>query len=441
MPPPTVRMEGTGLLYVGYVLLMGIEYLGLGNDLSILKALHVSTLLHYGLFAAVLLRAPKSELFKERQVKIYLVFFLMTCLSVFYGYVQTRALNSIEPFAMGLIMLFLTIYLVDRKSRIDGLAALFAVVAVVLLVRNLGKMGAAARASIFTASYFMGDGNDFAWGLAVMFPIVMVLVIGRRSLVTRAVGAVGMLACIMGLVGTQSRGGTLGLAAAAAYGWWYASRRKAMWAAAVPVLAVGLIIIAPSGYFDRIQTVTEYDEDNSALARLQAWGAAVEMAMYNPLGVGAGNFNSAYGRDFIPEESRVTYGGQRWLSAHSIYFKVLGEYGFIGAAMLIMLLVANIRQNRGSRRLAAEKGAHIWADDRWPELINMSVCAFAVAGAFLSGFQYPHLFILTGLSMATRRMLDATAAAAPAVQPAAAPLDRLTVQARAALFRRRVAQR
>ena len=70
---------------------------------------------------------------------------------------------------------------------------------------------------------------------------------------------------------------------------------------------------------------------HGALARLEAWGAAIKMSIDYPLGVGAGNFNSAFGRHYIDlSNSRVGWGAQRWISAHRIYFKVLGEFGVLG---------------------------------------------------------------------------------------------------------------
>ena len=97
-------------------------------------------------------------------------------------------------------------------------------------------------------------------------------------------------------------------------------------------MAVLTVIAAPAGYFKRMNTVTEYQQDNSAQARIQAWTAGVHMALDHPFGVGAGNFPSVHGRFYMPsdENNRVGWGGHRWANAHSIYFKVLGEYRLPG---------------------------------------------------------------------------------------------------------------
>jgi O-antigen ligase len=172
-------------------------------------------------------------------------------------------------------------------------------------------------------------------------------------------------------------------------------------------VVVVMAIVAPAGYFQRMNTVTEYQQDNSAQARIQAWTAGLHMALDHPMGVGAGNFASVHGRYYMPsdEDNRVGWGGRRWANAHSIYFKVLGEYGFPGLAMLLLTIFTLMQHNTASRRaiLAAPEGAPF--TDYWPAFVNMSTIAFAVCGIFLGGFNYPHLFVLTGICIAIRRVI------------------------------------
>ena len=75
----------------------------------------------------------------------------------------------------------------------------------------------------------------------------------------------------------------------------------------------------------------------------------------------------------------------RWISAHSIYFKVLGESGFIGFFLLLGIIGTNFRDNRLSLRFAIEHPDKSAIEDRWPALLNVGLVGFAVAGAFLGG--------------------------------------------------------
>jgi hypothetical protein len=162
---------------------------------------------------------------------------------------------------------------------------------------------------------------------------------------------------------------------------------------------VGVLSFAPVTYVDRLETIGTYSEDTSAKGRMEAWGAAINMALDHPLGVGAGNFNSAYGRFYRSDE----FFSARWISPHSVYFLVLGEYGFLGLFILVTILFFNFRQNqRSSHCLRQIVGPPI--APLWPTCINASLVAYAVGGAFLGGINYPHLYVLTALTIGTKVM-------------------------------------
>jgi putative inorganic carbon (hco3(-)) transporter len=426
--PEAAHVEGTGPLFVGYLLLIVIEYLALQQDLPILKVIRFSTILSYSLAIMVAIRAPKLDLFERPQTRLMLAFIALTMVSIAWAVVKVRAFDSIRPLVDYFCFMLITVYVVDRRSRVKWLCATIAFVASVLVLRNLNQLGDASRSMHFNASYFMGDGNDFSWGMNMMLPIAVFLVISKQPLLFRLVGAGGTVLCLMGIIGTSSRGGSLGLVAAGLFAWLFVAKRRALGMVAI-VFGVCLVaFLAPSGYFTRMQTVTPtgIDEDNSAQIRLQAWGAAVAMALDYPLGVGAGNFGSAYGRWYRPVEGegRIGYGANRWVAAHSIYFKVVGEYGFPGVVMLLWLIGSNISANMTSRRPLRQLPAGAPLDDLWPGLLNMSMIGTAVCGVFLGGFNYPHLFLLSGLAMSTSRIVEYSRVKVTAKAATAAPTAR-----------------
>lgn len=406
--PGRAAISGSGLLFLGYLLLVFIEYTGLPQQVGILKVTRFASVLSYSLIAVVLVKTSLQDVFASRATKLLIGFLVFTILSFLWAFVQLYAIAAIRPLVDYLGFMLLTATLLDRRSRMGWFCATFSVVAMLLVLQNLEKLTAGGkREGHFLSAYFMGDGNDFAWWMALTLPLTFSLVIGRRSLLMRAIGLAGTGACLLGVVGTQSRGAFIGIAGAFLYGWLFVSRKKAVGAVLVGIAAVGLVIAAPSGYFARMNTVTEYKEDNSARARIQAWTASLHMAMDHPLGVGAGNFASVHGRFYLPsdENNQVGWGGHRWANAHSIYFKVLGEYGFLGLGMLLAIIATLLHQNYLSRRLIRAHPDGAPFDEYWPAFLNMSTIAFAVCGIFLGGFNYPHIFVLTGLSIAVQRVL------------------------------------
>lgn len=393
--------------FVGLMVLLLIEYLALGDDFPPLKAVRFTTILSYVLFWMAL-AGTSRDLPTRPQTQIALYFIVMSIASMMWAVITSEAFDSIRPLVDYLALMIGTAYVVDRRERVQWLAITVAFIGAVLVFRNLNALGDVTRSMHFKASYFMGDGNDFSWGLNMMLPLAVFLVFSKQPLVVRLGGAAASVMCLMGIIGTSSRGATIGLAAGALFAWLFVSTRRLL-GGVLLALGVALVVaLAPSGYFARMQSVTSYEEDNSAQIRLQAWTAAVQMAMDYPFGVGGRNFGSAYGRFYRPAEGtgRITYGANRWVAAHSIYFKVLGEYGLPGLFMLLLLIWVNLRMNQRSMRALRVEGRAPPIDPLWPGLLNMSLVATAVSGTFLGGFDYPHLFLISGLTMATKQITD-----------------------------------
>jgi probable O-glycosylation ligase (exosortase A-associated) len=245
----------------------------------------------------------------------------------------------------------------------------------------------------------------------------------------RLFGLVGVCSAALAVVGTQSRGATLAVVTAGLYYWLALSKRRMAGLVTIAALAALALTFAPQSYFSRI-TETDVQTDSSAQGRLRAWGAAFQMALDFPLGVGVGSFNSAYGRYYMPEEDDV-FSSRRWISAHSIYFKVLGESGFLGFILLIAVLVTNFRDNGRCLRFARAHPESSAIEDRWPALLNFGLIGYSVAGAFLGGLSYPHLYFLSGLTVACRQMTvdRPVQAAAPAPAVVARPVSNVALLA------------
>src|SRR5690606_24820523 len=104
---------------------------------------------------------------------------------------------------------------------------------------------------------------------------------------------------------------------------------------------------APPVYFERLSTITHYQNEGSAMGRITAWKAGTRMALDNPVtGVGAGHFAVSFGTRYRPPEAE----GMPWLTAHSSYFLVLGELGLPGIIAFLILTWGNIRANGKMRR-------------------------------------------------------------------------------------------
>jgi putative inorganic carbon (HCO3(-)) transporter len=256
--------------------------------------------------------------------------------------------------------------------------------------------------SYIAGATFLGDGNDFALSVCVLLPMTLALVLkpqGRfRRLTTFGIAAMLLLA----IVGSQSRGGTLGVIAVAGY-LWMTSKRKLASLIGIVVAAVIIALFASDAYFSRMSTIRNYQSEGSAEGRIIAWKASVRMAMSNPLlGVGLGNFPTEFGSKYRPSDR-----GMPWMTAHSSYFLVLGELGLPGVIVFLALVFGGLRATLAVKRRLIDAGRdppslEVSEVIRLLGLLAASAVGFAVPGAFLSAAYYPHIFVLTGILVSAR---------------------------------------
>ena len=133
-----------------------------------------------------------------------------------------------------------------------------------------------------------------------------------------------------------------------------------------------------------MSTISEYEEDGSAMGRINAWWFAFNLAADRPLvGGGFRTFQDHLFLQYAPDPHDVH-------DAHSIYFEVLAEHGFVGLALFLAIGVLALLH---AGRLAKLKPADQSLDwiPRLAGLLQVSLVSYATTGAFL-GLAYFDLY-------------------------------------------------
>src|SRR5574337_1837344 len=90
---------------------------------------------------------------------------------------------------------------------------------------------------------------------------------------------VAILLTAIAAIGTQSRGALVALTVTGAI-FWLKSRGKLVTGLLITV-AVGVVLnLMPEAWFERMMTIETYDQDASALGRINAWWTAWRVANY-----------------------------------------------------------------------------------------------------------------------------------------------------------------
>ncbi len=392
-------------IYLGLILFFVFEYMRPSDYLSVLGMLRANSLIPLSLLLFTMI-SPRSEedvpLFEIPNAKTLIIYGALFVISIMSARLTYNAFVTFRG-VMGYIFLFyILVRNVKTVKEVRGIFMTLTIIHLVIILLNPQVLDPHTRRYIRSGP-FLSDGNDFALSLCICLPMCVFLVqtaVGRfRKILWSTIVAFLAFAVLT----TQSRGGSLALVAVVLY-LINESRRRARWAIVVAVVGLVLASYGSAQYLDRMSSIAEYETDATAQQRIEAWKAGARMAADHPLtGVGAGGFSSAYGSLYRPPEYAGRRGGMKWANAHSIYFQLLGELGFPGLIMLVLMLTGNFIGNRNVRKTiirGEEQDAlgigHIFV------ALNGSIIGYAVGGAFLTAVYYPHLYVILGLVSASR---------------------------------------
>jgi putative inorganic carbon (hco3(-)) transporter len=227
---------------------------------------------------------------------------------------------------------------------------------------------------------------------------------------------------------TYSRGGLIGLAVVLVVLFVKARRRILLVPAAVAAV-VAFTMFAPPEWISRMQTLENVGagEDGSANLRLMSWQVALGIATDSPI-VGGGFkvfVHRATYDIYMPEYPR-SFGHD----AHSIYFNLLGEHGWVGLGLFVTLVVMVLLKLYHLRRLARGHPEIAWAAN-YAHMLQASIATYLVNGATLSVAYVDVVYQILILAPLIHAVAMQQLAAGPAESAAGLPAPVAVTAARA----------
>jgi O-antigen ligase len=268
---------------------------------------------------------------------------------------------------------------------------------------------------------FLGDENDLAIACVMLLPFGVVGFQQLSGLPRWLCGALAGL-MILGVGASFSRGGFLGLAAAAGYCLFFGRHRVRNLLLGVTA-AVLLFALAPASYKGEMSTI-QNTETGTAETRFFLWTAATRIWLDYPI-MGVGGYNTKYRiGEYQPKggfgdlfEAREFH-ERDWsgLAIHSLYFELLADRGLVGVGLFAAIAFLHYRTCVRLRR-AAQEGRLPGGRRRDVYLfalaLEASMTGFLTAGAFLSMATYPHFWFLSAQAVALDRWARRPAATPP----------------------------
>jgi putative inorganic carbon (HCO3(-)) transporter len=185
-------------------------------------------------------------------------------------------------------------------------------------------------------------------------------------------------------IGTYERSALVGLVVLGAY-MWARSKHKFAFGAVAAIGVILIIYTTSSAWNARVETIGNFEQENSALTRLLVWRWTLDFASSHPFGGGFQAFVINH-IEFPATDSRppiIEFGR----AFHSIYFEMLGEHGYPGLAMFLLIAGITVLKLRRIAKQARDHAELEWVTSL-SNALQSGLVVFLTCGAFVGiGFQ------------------------------------------------------
>lgn len=335
-----------------------------------------------------------------RETKVLLVFVCWMGVTTYFAVYPALAEEQLVKVLKIQLMIFLAMLLITDKERLDML--------VLTIALSIGFYG--FKGGIFTiinggvyrvqgpSGTFIDGNNELGLAMAMTVPLLYYCSnqgYGHRW-IRRSLLVVLVLTAVAA-IGTQSRGALLGMVAMGGM-FWLKSKQKVAIAIYACMAIVLVVLVMPGEWYERMGTIRTPGEDPSAMGRINAWHMALNLALARPLGGGFETFRPEMFALYAPNPGDVH-------DVHSIYFEVLGEHGFVGLGIFLVLALFTWFSASKLMRVTRTIPEMRWLGDL-AAMVQVSMIAYATAGAFLGMAYFDYYYNLVLIIIAGQGILS-----------------------------------
>jgi len=278
-----------------------------------------------------------------------------------------------------LLFTFVTLGLMNSKNRLHALLW--------TIVLCLGYF--ALKGGVFTVltggdnhvfgppRSFIADNNQLALALVMSLPLVRYLQMQapNKWIWLGLAGAIPLW--LLAILGSQSRGAFVAMACMLIF---LVLKSRYRLYSGLALIFAGLMAFAfmPQSWQERMESIQNYQQDTSFQGRVDMWRFAVDVANDSPIIGGGFNvfYDDAYRQYYLPPDTMGR-------AVHSIYFEVLGEHGYVGLLLFLMIGITAFFTCSKVIRLTRHRPDLRWAHDLAP-MLQVSLVGYAVNGLTLN---------------------------------------------------------
>jgi len=360
---------------------------------------------------SIVLNFNKLSKPKGAAVPILIVLFaLWVTLTTYYAYFPTPAWYKWDVSIKTLIMSFLLLFVVNSKKQLEFIIITFSLsigyfVMIAGMKSAAGGGGYGARLISSSGNSGLSESSTLAMVAVLLIPFVLFL--KNHTLLFSHLKRywymwnLSVLVVVASVIGTTARTGLIALSAYVAI---YIMRTKNKLR---NITIVALTVYLSFSFFvtdewtQRMDTLQEVQTEGSAMGRIMVWRWTIDFVKENPMGGGFGSFRANGGEWQLYNDP--PYSGTNFKAYHSVYFEVLGEHGYAGLCLFLMLIAVTFLNNN---KIYKDKTTSV--EDPWFHTLaltlNHCLIIFCVAGAFIGVAFQPVIYSLIAFSALLRKI-------------------------------------
>ncbi len=330
---------------------------------------------------------------------IFLAFLGIMAITIITAENNRYAYNSFQDMMIAFIVFVIATNMIKSPNQLRYLIWLlllvhfyFAIMGIYNYQSGLFVFGGLATSGV-VGSGFIGDENDFALALNVMIPFAFYIFIASQNKVKKYFSLLILMALVIGVVSSMSRGGWVGLMAVFLF-IIFKAKRKFTGLAIVLILSLVIASFAPSKYWEEIKTISDTQE-TTAQTRINYWKAALRMYWDNPIiGVGANNGGVRMPEYVTGFAEPATQWGRTF---HGTIPQVMAELGTLGLILYLLMFFCALKYLIGIQKRKTSE-----SNDMLISIANSiigALIAYIATSTFLSTVYYPQLWTLYTLTI------------------------------------------
>jgi putative inorganic carbon (HCO3(-)) transporter len=370
------------------------------------------------LFISFLFSKDKQRLPSSFTIAVWILFIIWMAIASFNAEYPEAAREMYFQILKVQVMTFITMALITDVKKLNQL--------IWVIVCSIGYFS--VKGGIFTLltggafrvygppSSNITENNALAVAVLMVIPLMVYLYHISSHKWVRYGLIFGIVMSLISVLGSQSRGAIIAILGVGCF-FWLKTKTKLVSGAAIVLLASILFTFMPESWHERMESIYNYQEDESAMSRINSWQYSINVANDRLTGGGLQSWSQAMFAVYAPNPDWV-------FVAHSIYFSVLADHGWPG--LMMFLLILGLTWRSLSKVIKRTKENNNTSFNLLARMLQVSLIAYLTGGTFLSLSYFDLPWHLIAIAILLPQLLSKWEVSAGEVNPESQQQVRLT---------------